>query len=729
MQKQYCGKISDSLTGLPLPGVNVEIPLLHKTAVSNTGGTYCVQLPSTFGAELVFSKAGYQTRRIPFASLLNDTSAAVYLFPAGFNLDEIIVSGFAEQTKRLNPSQVEKIATSDIEKNGALTLCDGLSKLPGMRQLSTGTGISKPVIRGLFGNRVQIILFGLRFDNQQWQDEHGLGIATSGIEETEVTKGPATLFYGSEAMGGVVTILPEKNAIEGTTEIDVMTRVFTNTYGLSSTAGVKQSRKNLSWGTRIGYDSHADYQDGAGTRVLNSRFDNKNFKAFVQLDRKKFQSRNTYYFSAADFGFLMDAYQQFDNPDNRWARSFERPHHTVYLNLLSSENTLLLKRSVLKFNFGSVLNNRLEQEGSGGVSLNMQLNSYSGMALLTMPISTRSKLIICSQHLFQTNRNNGSRIIVPDANTSENSMAMNFKRADNHFALDAGIRFDYRSLQTFSSGNLNNGDPFKPGATILPIHKNYAIINGAIGIAYQLNKQILLKSNACTGYRSPNLAEFSSNGLHEGSFRYEIGDPNLKTEQNFCIELSAEYNLKKLQFWINGFSNYFHNYIYLQRTEEEYLGLTIYRYLQSNAKINGAETGCTYRIKPLELKVDYSFIVAKTMIGSYLPFIPANRLQTNATGFVGKLGPFQNCFIRIGSQFVFAQTKPAQFETASKSYHLLSASMGATVKHQSNKCEISVSGNNLLNQVYADHLSRLKYFNLFDIGRTISINLHYFFIS
>jgi outer membrane receptor for ferrienterochelin and colicin len=84
---------------------------------------------------------------------------------------------------------------------------DAVAKLPGVSQLTTGVGISKPVIRGLYGNRVQVNTLGLRFDNQQWQDEHGLGVGTDGVDRVEVIKGPAALQYGSEAIGGVLNIL------------------------------------------------------------------------------------------------------------------------------------------------------------------------------------------------------------------------------------------------------------------------------------------------------------------------------------------------------------------------------------------------------------------------------------------------------------------------------------------------------------------------------------------
>jgi iron complex outermembrane receptor protein len=104
---------------------------------------------------------------------------------------------------------IQSLSIGKIRQSGALNISDALSKLPGISQLTTGPAISKPVIRGLYGNRVLAVLSGLKFDNQQWQDEHGLGLNDVGIDRIEVIKGPASLLYGSEAIGGILNIIEE----------------------------------------------------------------------------------------------------------------------------------------------------------------------------------------------------------------------------------------------------------------------------------------------------------------------------------------------------------------------------------------------------------------------------------------------------------------------------------------------------------------------------------------
>src|ERR1043165_6091100 len=116
-----------------------------------------------------------------------------------------------------------------MREHGAFNIIDALAKLPGVTQLSTGVAISKPVIRGLYGSRVLAVLSGLKFDNQQWQDEHGLGLGDIGINRVEIIKGPASLLYGSDAVGGILNIIEEKPAAPGTKEADINSGIYTNT--------------------------------------------------------------------------------------------------------------------------------------------------------------------------------------------------------------------------------------------------------------------------------------------------------------------------------------------------------------------------------------------------------------------------------------------------------------------------------------------------------------------
>ncbi len=141
-------------------------------------------------------------------------------------MDEVIVSTAFNKIQSQNVMKVEHESIKELQRKGTATLIEGLATIPGVSQVSTGTSIGKPVIRGLSGNRVLVYSQGVRMENQQFGDEHGLGLNDSGIESVEVIKGPASLLYGSDALGGVLYFNPEKFADANTFKANFSQKLF-----------------------------------------------------------------------------------------------------------------------------------------------------------------------------------------------------------------------------------------------------------------------------------------------------------------------------------------------------------------------------------------------------------------------------------------------------------------------------------------------------------------------
>src|SRR5690606_20874643 len=116
-------------------------------------------------------------------------------------------------------------------------------------------------------NRVLVYTQGVRLENQQYGDEHGLGVSSSGVESVEVIKGPASLLYGSDALGGVLYLNPEKYAASGSTRADAEVNYYTNTRGTEVNAGVKTSMEKFRFLARGNYATHSDYKTGNGERA------------------------------------------------------------------------------------------------------------------------------------------------------------------------------------------------------------------------------------------------------------------------------------------------------------------------------------------------------------------------------------------------------------------------------------------------------------------------------
>lgn len=636
-------------------------------------------------------------------------------------LPEIEVSSVKNTYNNKTALNISEINAAKMKEAGAFNIADGLTSIPGISQMGTGIAIAKPVIRGLYGNRLQTVYSGLRFDNQQWQDEHGLGMGDVGIERVEVIKGPASLLYGSEAVGGVVNIIEESPAEEGKIVGDFNTKFISNTLGNSTNLGFKGNRNNKNWKVRAGYESDADYTDGRNNRILNSRFGGYYFKASFGFKKNKWICQNNYSGSLNNYGFIMSDSKTDKDLDDRFSRTMDGPHHTVFFNILSSQNIFRLKNSVLKVNFGAQSNKRMEDEGGGEISLDMNLSSLVYNLQWIKMFGEKTELIISNQSILQNNTNLGKRIIVPDANMSETGLSIFLNRKFGKVILEGGIGGNYRRIKTFESGDLN-----APDKEIGPFERALPSLNGMLGTTINPNDHWNIKLCGSTGFRSGNMAELASNGLHEGTFQYEIGDPDLKAEQNYNAELSVNYSSNQFDFFVAGFNNYFNNYIYLAPTNENFFGITIFRYFQSTADLYGGEAGFTYRpnfLKGISLSASYSTVTGILSDTAYLPFVPADKLHSELkyTHAAGK--GIKDWYVSVSNDYVFEQYKPANNETRTKPHDLLNAGIGATFMLRNQPLELSLICNNILNENYYDHLSRFKYYGFHNIGRNFILNI------
>jgi iron complex outermembrane receptor protein len=639
-----------------------------------------------------------------------------------YNLPSVIVTSYKEKPLKETSVMVTALDVDSLIRFGNFNLTDLISKTPGFSMLSTGPAIVKPVIRGLYGNRILILLAGLKFDNQQWQEEHGLGLSDIGLSKVELIKGPMSVLYGSEAIGGIINILDEEKPDPGMKHTDISMRFHSNTLGGLLQVGSKANKGSHWYGFRLGIESHADYSDGNFDRVLNSRFNGLALKLNYGFKGKNWTSSNHFLSSFNQFGFIFNDIYEFVRSDSRWSRNLsDNPAHFVLLNILSSENKFFLKNDArLTLNVGVQSNERLENEGGGYISLNMHLLTIQYLAKWEKQLSSRNKIILSNLGSFEDNTNFGARKIVPDANMQESNISAYLETTLRHgFILENGIGAGEKWIKTFFTAGVND-----PDRELHPFSKFSPYYNVFSGITYFPNDQFNFKLNVATGVRIANLAELSSNGLHEGVFTYEIGDPDLKNEQDISINLFSNYQQGTFGIEVSPFYNFIYNYIYLTPTSEDWFGFPIFRYKQQNASQYGTELALTIKpVKPLQFRATYSGMISKTEDGKYTPFNPAQKLtpEVHYTLNSVKRHPVD---LSTTLEYVFAQDHTAPNEIATPEYTLWNLALSTTLHKNKSSYTFSLAGNNLLNTAYYDHLSRFKYFNLLNMGRNFAINVN-----
>ena len=214
-QSKLSGTITDEKNN-PISGANIVLPELHKETISDENGKFSISSIPNGNHKVVVTFIGFATqiKTINFSG--KESNLSIVLMESEEHMDEVIVSTAFNKMQSQNVMKVEHQSVKALQQKGATTLIEGLATIPGVSQVSTGTSIGKPVIRGLSGNRVLVYTQGVRLENQQFGEEHGLGLNDAGVESVEVIKGPASLLYGSDALGGVLYFNPEKFALPNT---------------------------------------------------------------------------------------------------------------------------------------------------------------------------------------------------------------------------------------------------------------------------------------------------------------------------------------------------------------------------------------------------------------------------------------------------------------------------------------------------------------------------------
>ncbi len=713
-QNTITGKLIDLETKQPIIGGNVYVSKLEKGTITNLDGEFQLSNIPEGEFKIVVSFIGYTTKTFSFSSP-SENPIIIELQPSAIEMEEVIVSTPFHKLQSENVVKVERESLEDLKKSGAVTLAEGITQIAGVESITTGAGIGKPVIRGLSANRVLVYAQGVRLENQQFGDEHGLGVSASGVESVEVIKGPASLLYGSDALGGVLYLNPEKYTESDSTSIDASYNYFSNTVGSEANLGLKTSGEKWRYLVRGNYAVHSDYETGDGIRVTNSRFEEKDLKAGIGFQDTKYKGDFRYNYNNTNIGIPGEIGEQTTSKD------IISPYQKLDNHIVSLSNKIFLPKSSIDLKVGYLFNNRKEfEEESPDPALEMHLETLNYDLKYNAPVWGNFETIFGVQGLFQTNENFGEELLIPDASIRDFGVLGTTHYHLEKIDIQGGLRFDTRSITTQENGTVGEPGYFQA------IDRDFTSYNGSLGIKFDLFKNLITRINAASGFRAPNLAELSSNGVHEGTNRFEIGNANLENEQNIQLDLSLEYRNEHFELFGNAFYNKINQYIFIAPTNEFIDDSSVFVYTQDDAKLYGGEAGFHLHPHPIDwlhLETSLALVIGERDNGESLPFIPAtsftNTLRTEFDSFKW----FSNNYSFITVKSTGEQNKISDFETSTSGYTLVSAGFGGTVMIEKVPLEIRVSGNNLFDKNYVSHLSRLKTDGIANMGRNISVGI------
>jgi len=485
--QSFQGRVLDKESEQPIAFAEVYFPELQTSTTTDINGNFSIEHFEQNKIHIQITFIGYQA----IDEIINiDTihQKTFYLEESHYELKEVVVSA---PTGKLQGESVVNVAykkIGELQRTSPLTLAETISNIPGVEQNTTGTGIGKPIIRGLSGNRIVTYAQGIRIENQQWGDEHGLGVGEIGIESVEVIKGPASLLYGSDALGGVLYFIDERYAKHNTYEVMAQSKFLSNAISFMNDIGFKIHKNKFKFNLFGSYSSHADYQIPNSESVFNTRFDEKNIKSSFGFNTTNWISNIRYSFLQNNFGITEDAIYS-----NSKERKFVLPFQTISNHNLSFENKFYVKQSKLNTILGYSSNYRTEfEDDRSNQALGMKLNTFTYNIKWNTPVyKDLISFVFGSQGMSQENINNGEEVLIPDATTNDFGVFGLVNIESDNIQFQSGIRFDNRNIDTRTTQNISSFSNSFNGLTF------------SGGFVYNKEKT-KYRANISSGFRAPN---------------------------------------------------------------------------------------------------------------------------------------------------------------------------------------------------------------------------------
>lgn len=695
------GRVTSS-TGAPIAEVQVSLTELRRSTVTDSAGRYSIANVPAGTYSITFQRIGYAPAVRRIASTGGDLTADVTMKESVVELTGIQVTASANATSALNsPQPTSVVAGDELRQSQSPSLGETLEGVAGVHSLSTGVGIGKPVIRGLTSNRVLVLDDGQRLETQQWGDEHSPNVETATAERIEVIRGPASVLYGSDALGGVINVV-QKDLPDATGVPGFMRSTVTAAYGTGNSLkdgalSVEGANGSVGFrGTLSGRSSDnvhtPDYmlwnsgnRAGGGSATLGTR---------------------------GSWGTVSGTYSQ---RDERIQLTDEDPAATPTQRMETSharvDVALPLGNARLEVSSGYERNRRREFENDTTSTVGLGLLSQTYLADMHYhhaPIGALSGLIGFSG-LRNTFDKFGEETLIPPSRANNVGIYVFEQTEGRRLNVSFGARYDYRRLGVDADTVLG----------IAAQTRTWNSITGNAGLLYHISEPMALVLNVGRGFRAPSSFDLYSNGVHEGTVAFERGNPNLRTEKSVNTDLALRVQNSRLSMEVGTFLNLIQDYIYTvpTGTVDSASGFQIYDVTQGDARLSGVEGSAQWHPTPyLHLEGTADYVRGQnTSTDAPLPSMPPFRATWTARWEHG-----QRAYLSIGGESNARQTRldPAEQQFyadafggagyQSRPYTLVNFGAGATWFLGSHSLLVDLSFRNAFNKRYVDYLSRIK---------------------
>ena len=685
------------------------------------------------------------------AQVMADTIKHHPMTESSIKLNEVVVTGLTGSQKlKQSPAPVSIITPRQLEAQPSTNIIDAIAHQPGISQITTGSGISKPVIRGLGYNRVIVVNDGIRQEGQQWGDEHGIEVDPYSVHSVEILKGPASLMYGSDAMAGVIIFHQAPTLPKGDMKANISTGYQSNNGLFDYSLNFAGNKGGFVWNSRYsGKMAHA-YKNKYDGYVFGSSFREQAFSQMLGINHRSGYSRLTLGYYHLTPGIVEGERDKetgaLEVPDGYDIKGYGKPmpYQQIHHYKAVLDNSWLLGDGNLKLLVGYQQNRRQEFEEAehpDECGLDLLLHTINYDLHYLSPEMNGWKFSTGINGMWQQSINKGTEFLIPAYRLFDYGIFATMSKEIGRLNISGGLRFDQRHLHS-NALEEDNELRFKD------FKRHFEDVTGSIGMAYELCHSLNLKLNLSRGFRVPNISELASNGVHEGTMRYEMGNANLKAEHSWQMDLGLDYTSPIVSAQLALFANHIDNYIFIQKLtdkagHEVLINKTpAYQFTSCNARILGGEARVDVHPLPrLHIGNSFSYVnsvqLHQPSDSKYIPFTPAPRWNSDIRyEFICNGHTFDNLFLKFAVDCNLRQNHfyaANETETATPSYTLFNLYAGTDIKYHGKRLlSLYLSGENLTNRAYQNHLSRLKYLDtnpvtgrrgVYNMGRNYSIKV------
>lgn len=743
-QDQVILLIKDKKSKSPIPAASVGVG--QQMSLSDMDGFCSFQSVCAGALHIHVLAIGYETIDKDVVVANMDT-LTIYLNEERQSLDDVEITGHKQALTTTASSAT--LNQKDLNQVSGKSLANALEGINGVSMLQTGATISKPVIDGMYSNRILILNNGVKQEGQQWGVEHAPEIDPFIAQSVTVVKGAGAVRYGGDAIGGIVLVnpapLPNDSTLHGSFQA---VGISNGKMGAASGMLSGNSKKWQAWSWRIqGTAKKSGNMKTPNYFLENTGMNELNYSAALGYHKEHFESEIYYshfntelgIFKESEIGSVEDLKKHIDYgrpyQNGEFSYSISAPKQIVAHDLLKAKSHIHLNDYLhlnLQYAFQSDARKEYDIRRGGRSSIpSMDLNLKDHDLQVSVDyfdgLKWKGELGVAAN--YQENKNIPGTFttpLIPDY-IAQNLGAFAIA---NYFLpqgqLEAGIRYDYKYLSALGYDR----DQHLYGGV-----RNFNNFSGSLGAKWDFTSHWHINTNVGSAWRSPSVNELYSNGLHSGAASFELGDSTLKSETAVKWITTVNYDRNWFQGSIDVFAHYFDHYIYLNPSGQFVESLQgvfpAFQYAQTNARFLGINLQLQATIlEHFVYKFKGSVLGAKDLDqDQFLPMIPANRLEQSIQYNFPNYSGWKNTIFQIGHSFVGKQSRYnplSDYAAPPPSYHLFKFAIGTDLVLHNQEFNIHFSIQNLFNTEYKDYMNRFRYY-AHDLGRSIELRIAYHF--